>query len=438
MYTINWLKLILITVLNFVIFIQFYLREKNTNRKMMYIFITISFFIYSGVGMGYNEIDGSYIYQYSIFLFLVLSALSFTLKLINKKKHQDSSTDNNDNWMDTIFLRYRKIYLILSIFFIMTLFINLIIPTVRINQLWNPPRASLVDIFAQRQVHNANPLLNLADMLGALLMPFFFMYLYCLREKGKKIKIFIWVFFWVLLEYLKFGYLGRNEMAVYVIFIYLAFFTSSKKSGKSMRKQLIIAICGMLLAVPFFLNYEAIRLGAASSSMSFREAFIQLFQNETYYPKFYSDILYYNWTVNPMDYISWLVCLPIPSAIWASKPSIDINAIFTAVITGKSIGQAGYSVVLPSLLGEAFVIWGMKFYWIHAVITGAILGAFFKFYEKYKIFSIIYIYYIVLLLIVGRGGSQYYISSLINGTISVVAFTLLIYLTHRRRKLRRV
>ena len=434
MYMINWITFIIITFVTTIIAAIFYFREKRSNRKLLYVFTTISVYIYSGIGMSFNEIDGSYIYKYFTFLFFLLVAIACTFISANKNVRLKQRLNKRGEWVDILFWRYKNAYFYLSVIFILTIFINLLIPTLRINQFWNPPTSTLVDIFARREAHNLNVILKIADTLNLMLLPFFFIHLYGLIEKGKKLRAFMWMAIWLYLDYLRLGYWGRYEIVVYTVFVFLALFALRKEGIKIVKFQIIWLVIGVILLVPFLQGYESYRLGASSTDMSLSETFSELFQSEADYPKYYPTIEnQLVGIIRPIDLASWLIFLPVPSILWSGKPTIAINETFTYAVTGIASGASGYSVALPSLLGEAFMIWGMTFYWIHAIILGVLIACFCVLYEKSKVLSIVNLYYIVFVIVIGRSGYQSYLSTLINGSISIVIWIMLINRLNKRK-----
>ncbi|MGP4074848.1 O-antigen polymerase [Halobacillus sp. K22] len=434
MYVINWSLLFLITLITFFIFGIFYLRIKRSNRKLIFIFITISVYMYSGVGISFDQVNIKHVITYITFLFFLLFSMFWSFKLFDKKLQ--NKLLNGKNSLDYNLIRFKKLYFILSVIFIFTIFINLLLPSFRISDLWNPPLPSLVNVFEKTETRSSSFILSISELIGFVLMPFFFIHLYILIVNKRKYIAFIWVLIWLYLDYLTIGYWGRYEMVVYIVFTILLFTSIGKHGFKVTKGKLSIIGIILLFLVQFFQNYRAMRLGSNITNDKYLDSLVTLVQSETYYPIYYSLITNFTEALTPLSYLLWLIFLPIPSIIWGSKPTISINDIFSYQVLGVQRGEEGFNVILPSILGESILVWGMHFFWIHAIIIGFLVGLFCVFYEKSKVLSVINLYFIVLILVIGRGGSQSYISDLINATIPLIIWIILI--TSSKQKIQKV
>lgn len=436
MYDINWLLFVFILIITSIIFSLFYFREKKTNRKFLYIFITVSIFIYSGIGMSYNDIEDEYIYKYFIFLFCLLLTISIVFKFRDKKQNLLNKIEDFNNIVDYELSRYCGVYNLLSIGFILTYFIYLLVPVVRISLLWNPPLPSIVGILDKRDLLSQIPILSVADTINTLLLPFFLIKIYILinKNKGKKIKATILIIIWLYLDYLRLEYWGRNDMTRYSIFLLLVIFAFKKGKIIFKKRHIIFTAFCLFITIPFFVWYEFFRLGVSAYEISFSDSLLRFLRSEAYYPKYYSQIEKFSGVIKPINYILWIVFLPFPSVIWASKPSLAINTIFSELLLGISRGMRGYNVLLPSLLGESFMVWGMHFYWIHAIIIGFLIAVIIAFYENSKLLYINNLFFIIQILVIGRGGSQSYLGLLINGTIPILLWIILINMNQKYRK----
>lgn len=441
MYTINWMLFSIISIITLIIGSIFFINEKNSDRKLIYLFTIITTYIYSGIGMSFFEIGGKYILQYFIFLICILCSIALVFNTskyryitINKRKFRIHLFVDSKEELDSKFLQFESLYLFLSILFILTLLVYLFIPTIRIAQLWNPPTATLIGLVTRVQETNSNNVLQIANIFNLLLLPFFLIHLYLLKLKRKNIKLLIWILLWFYLDYLTIGYWGRNEMVRFGLIFFLIFFATKQERIKINKLQILTLVLGFVLAIPFFLNYESYRLGVYIGDLSFDNAIRELFQKETYYPIYYSLIENHNGLVNPINVLLWILFLPIPSIFWGSKPTLAINDTFTTLVTGLSRSDPGFSVALPSILGESFMIWGMHFYWLHAILLGIFIAITANFFKKSNVLSIINLYFIVQILVIGRGGIQSYLSTIINGSISIFIWYLIINQLGKRRQ----
>lgn len=431
MYNINISILFLISSYALILYLISSIVVKKINRKLLILFSIVSITIYSGVGISFEEIDNRYLIHFFIFLTVMIISMLITFKT-SISKQNIGYTSNLDLFCETNEIFFK----ILSIIFILTLIIHLFVPTIRISQLWNPPPPTLIDYFDRAKVAKTGIILKLADFLNILLNPFFFIYIYILKKKNKKIKMFLWLFSWCYLDYLKIGYMGRYEMIILFIFITFIFSSNIKTEFKIKSRYILYISLIIIFLIPFFLWYENFRIGASLSNTSLTESFKQLIFKESDYPKYYEYInRYMDGSISASKYLLWLIFLPIPSMILPFKPTLTVNTIFSEMILGISEGSRGYYILLPSLLGEAFLIYGKYLYWIHAIIIGVVIASICKYMEKHKCLTFNNIFYSIYILSIARGGSQGYLGYIINGTMPIVLSIIIINLINRKSRL---
>lgn len=111
-------------------------RREPQNCKIIYFFIIIGVFMYSGVGIAYDGVDNFYIFYYSIFLFVLLCSIKiiFHLKLgkgyrktlFYQRKIISIENEDIDVAADSIVVE------LLAILYLCTLAIYLLVPSIRI------------------------------------------------------------------------------------------------------------------------------------------------------------------------------------------------------------------------------------------------------------------------------------------------------------------
>jgi hypothetical protein len=375
--------------------------------------------VYSGIGIAFDQVNNRYFINYIIFYLIFM----ITIILIFKLNHV-SPTKKNTSILDISIDRFNWVYFFLSALFIMTFFIYLIFPEVRVSNLWNPPPPSLIGIFDKREMLYSNNILYVSNLLNLLLKPFFFLYLYKLKKYKKNFKIIIWIFLWVYLDYLSIGYIARNQMVVYFIFFFFLFTLDIDKGVQLKKKYLSMIMAVGIMSIPFLISYESVRLGKGFYDISFSESIPLLLEKESYYPIYFNFIEQITTIIKPLDYILWLICLPIPSLIMPNKFTLEINKSFTYFLNGTTTADSNFTISLPSVLGEAMLVFDSYFYWIHAIILGILIGYTCILTEKYKPLIILNLYFAVQVVTIGRGGSQGYIGEVINSSIILVFWIL--------------
>lgn len=430
MYKID--QLILFFIIFFIIFMIFSILViiKGFNRRIFLISYLLSIAMYSGVGIAFEEKNHIYLFKYVIFTFISIFSVIIIFWIKDKK-----NTKPNFNYYDEFFDKNEKIFLFLTCIFFSTLLIHLFIPVLRIGELWNPKAPSLIDIFNRNQLSENNVILKISELLNIILQPMFLIYLYILKNKKKVLRIVIYILLWVYLDYLKVNYISRNTMLIFITFFIFVIFSDIRVKFKVSKKYMIALAVMFILLIPFLLWYENFRLGGTEVKKGFIYSIETLLFKEGDYPKYYS-LINENLgrIIRIKDYFLWLIFLPIPGLIMPFKPTISINTIFSEAILGISKFSKGYYVLLPSILGEAFMIYGKYFYWVHSLIIGIVIANIFYINEKSKYLTFINLYFSIYIITIGRGGSQAYIPYLINSMISICI--LLYFIKVRRREIK--
>lgn len=426
MYDINvWTLIAIITIT--VIIIRIFTIGSEQDEHILYLCLGMGVFMYSGFGISYSAVSNSYIIPYSIFLLCLFAPIKLIMgrgyiRITFGKRSDDGYLKKLDDTLD----RYPNFYAIMASIFLLSIFVYLLTPTVRISNLWNPPISSAIGIHARRNT-GKNLIITLANTLNIASMPFFFVYLQKLIERKKIVKYFLMIAIWMYLDFLKYGYLSRYEMMVYLMFAILSIGIMRYGEIKLDRGMRILLIAVGFLVVPFLASYIYTRTGASYQSSSFVESVMDLIYGETYYPIYYDKIIQTGQgLISPIVFVLWLICLPIPSVVWPTKPTIDPSYEFTKMLIGNvSKTSATYYNSLPSVLGESFLIFGDTFYFVEALLIGIFVGIYFRFFFKSKKLSVLSLYMIIMLVTVGRGGATSYMSAMINGSIILIIWTWL-------------
>ena len=203
------------------------------------------------------------------------------------------------------------------------------------------------------------------------------------------------------------------------------------------KRMVVLMIVTAIAVVPFLVSFTFARTGQSYSGESFIDSLRALVDGETYYPIYYDRILRDGQNlVKPGEFISWLICLPIPSVLWPGKPTIDPSYEFTKMLIGYiSKTAATYYNSLPSILGEAFMIFGRSFSFIEGFLLGIFIGIYFKFFFRSKKLSALTMYMLLMLATIGRGGATSYMSVLINGSIILILWLLTISRITKARRI---
>lgn len=435
---------ILLIILCITIIISYFsVRGEPQNYKVVYFFIACGVFMYSGVGIAYESVENSYIFQYSIFLVSLLLSVRFVLHLTVKKnlriiyKVQVKSTLNE--FIDVA--GESKFVLFLAIVYLSTNAIYLFVPTFRLIDFFRPHFANIVlnNVYATNAANQSNIILKLASTINIMSLPFFCVYLQNLIDRNHKKKAVFLAVLSIYLEFFQKNYLGRYKMIISFVFIFFIIAFVTKDGFKLEMKKLTILGVLLLASVPFLYSFMSIRSGGSVLHMSLGKTFKLLLESEVYYPKYYetcSNIFVENGSLG-LKFLLYLLCLPIPSIIFPGKPTVNASFFLTFAVTGRWFGDANYASCLPSIVGEGILIWGKGGIWLHGIVLGILIGLVFKFLMRYKSLTILYVYYAVNLLALGRGGAESYMSGLINGTVCLIIWVVILkkYRNHEANKI---
>lgn len=278
--------------------------------------------------------------------------------------------------------------------------------------------------------YKSNIVISIVDTVSMFIRPFFFAYLICYKYKNPKgikhISLFVLV---TLLQFIRLHYLGRNSLVTIFVELFILMFCITGFKVELKYKHVLILVAVVLLSVPFLFTYKSLVNGFGTDFIDSNFGVMAglLIDQEFFYPTYYDQILS-NFTVsqNPLDFILYVIFLPIPSILFPWKPTLHVADSFTYAITGLTRGDVGFSILLPSILGESFQFFGREFCWVFALISGYVVCVVTKYLCKHKTFCFYVWFMIIQAFTYGRGGTSALLPVLVNGTIGVFIFDFLI------------
>lgn len=416
--------LIIILMCNVLMFFLCISQIPKGMRRVYFVFSTVPIFFYSGLGIAFDTIENDYLGKYILFSSVFMITLSFVLKkritLMNEKKISENlelvTLHESSLSIHEYEIKNKWIFNIGTFIFFMTLFIFLIIPEIRVHQLWSPPTSLVKDIVGRREAIKSNTILNIALMLNTVFLPFFMVKLWDLKQNKRRLSMLALVGLWVYLEFLQEAYLGRYEMILYSMFVFLILTLNTKERFDISKKQISLILTAIVISVPYLLTYQYSRIGMSMTNFSFADAIVELMTIEVLFPKYYPETSYLSSAISPISYLLWILILPIPSFIFPDKSQLGvlINQQFSTFILGVDYGSDDYYGLLPSILGEGILIYGDYFYWIHAVFLATFIGFLCKVMERKPELIILSLFFAIKTITIARGGTQGYIGLVVN------------------------
>jgi len=382
--------------------------------------------MYSGIGISFQDVDNKYVSFYTIFI------LSFSLPFL---VFGNTSTQRQKSELDFCLLKRYKVLHIIAFLYLIFLFIPLVYPEFK---LFNP--ITIRDEYWESiDEYRSNPLISITDTFAMLIKPFFFAYLsiYLLRHpKGKK-HLFLFGIV-ILFTFIRLHYLGRNQMSTFAVEFLLIAFCIKGLDIRIKKRYIIAVVLIALYFVPYLYAQTFYRHGESFDKgiLSFMDIANMLFDSEFFYPIYYDEILknpYFD-TQTALAYFLYVICLPIPSFIWASKPSLAIADSFTYAILGVERGDVGFHIILPSVMGESLLFFGDRYFWVFAIFSGFVVAMITRYLCRHKTMTLYLFYLIIQAFTYGRGGTAALLPTLINGVLGIIIFDLFIYINKTGKK----
>src|SRR5690625_613968 len=403
---INYYLFALIFLMSLLIIIFFLNIYRDTLYKITVLGIGLSVLTYSGLGISFEDINNNYLFSYFIYLICILFSFTF---FYQKNENKDKITISfwwNEKKVNNIIINFS------TILYFISRILYLIIPSNRLINLIIPPTINVYGVRFLSRTFSANNMLNIASLVSTLAFPFFLFFLYKLVKNKKRMTAFLFVGFWIYLDYAIYEYIGRYELIIGLLFLYLVL---NYKEDKLIIKKKSIAIISsiLVLSIPLLVAYEGYRLSGNIEINNLFYSIELLLQSEISYPKYYDIINSSTSTYGINNYLLWIFTLPIPKMIFPIE-IMPFNTYFTDLINP----YLDYTV-LPSILGEGFMIFGDGLYWLHAIILGSIIGISYRVLSKYDFTTLVIAYISVLTFTIGRGGSMEIISFIINNLFVV-------------------
>lgn len=386
------------------IFISF---KKDTTYRLIIIGIGTSIYIYSGIGISHVGISFSYYFAYQLYLVSIMLGFYIVADTVKSKGIK--------NKVNIIFKNKRinhQILVIATVIYFLTKISYLIFPEFRLQNILIPPTLNVYGVRYLSEQFESSSILNITSLLGVLTIPFFFILLCNLIKSGKKNTVIFLIIFWGYLDYAIYEYLARSDMLTIVVFAYLVV-QSRIKNFKINLKHIALATIGIVIALPILYLFEDYRLTGTVEITNIFSPYVSMFMAETSYPKYY-DVLFNSEEIYGIgNYLLWIITLPVPKFIIPIEIT-TFNTYFTNLVDV----HLDY-IVLPSILGESFMIFGKYLFWMHGILLGLIIGITYRILSKYNFTMVIIIYIAVLSFSIGRGGSMQMISFCINSLFTL-------------------
>lgn len=419
--------------------------DKTWTSRIFLLCMWTAVFLYDGLAVGmYPELH-AYVWEYLVFLIVLL--LSFELAnylavFFRLRSAMRSTADSVSYSFQDFLVENRRLMKYGAYFYIGMKLVLLLYPTFRLDLLLHPPNLTLVGHLDDLAESRTDSLYRLVTMLQMFFLPFLYIHCMHLLGEGKKIKSIILMILPVYISFVDASYISRNELITLGLTL-LAMLTAYEKESQSFKISLrFVLTVGVLLlfCIPLLSAFETYRLNGELSIASLSDSVDHILTSETGIARYipFADAYGRSDVVSGIDYILWLIFLPVPSALWPGKPTLGINTIFSSLILGVGPGQPGYYVLLPTVLGDSLLVWGPVFYWMTALLVGSIAGIVIGRIKTIPSLRLYALYYSGAALVFARGGSQSILGTMVNGSISLILLFVVFQMVRKVRSASRI
>lgn len=380
---IDYYRVALLTIPTLIIIVFCYKRLTSLMQRTFLLTGTLGLYIYAGFGAAYSFVPMQYIICYLLFAVFMAIAFLLTIKITGGlfKGNYGSATSN------IAYLQRNPLF----IFFIIAAYIfcgvfPLIYPTFRLNLLWNPPAPDLNTIF------NAGLPIEVGILATYVSYLYFFLYPFYLIIISRFLPKYMLVLFFlslpVYLEYCANAYVGRSAMGIVIaMFVLTLIFAYPHR----IRRILISAFLALPILLIFFSAYAFIREdNDIYQYISVTDLIMKIIFDETRFPIFAEEIMQYAATVDLLQYARYIFFYPIPGE------KLNIGFDIAELIMNLQQGQEGFSVTLTGAVTESIYIFGQTFFWLQALLMGAVFGLLCRFSESMPRYPIIGAFFITL------------------------------------------
>ena len=420
---------ILLVLIAITLVVYFFIKRFLNDARPKFFLATLLFgiFFYSGFGIAYEDIEDRFVFHYAIFI------ISFSIPFILCRNVKPSP---NITPFDRGLFRNIKTIRFLAYLYLILELVPLIFPEFRLFDIISFKTESIHEL---RAISKGNVIVSIADTLAVLIAPFFYASFTVEQELNPKTKKpLIFFILLIILQYGRYNYIGRYMMMTDIANILLILYCVKGFRYNIKLKHLLIGAAVVLMMSPILFLYTYFRAGQTYiGNYAFSSMLEMLMRSEFYFPAFYSDTLKH---LDFMDesiekFIKYIVCIPIPSALWPDKPTYNAIMSFTYMFTGYSRGESGFYILLPSIMGESFISGGEKWFWVFALCSGTVISLVFRYLCSNKTLTFYTFFIIVYGFTYARGGSTGLLPLLINGSLAIFLYDFFAKkLTKRKNK----
>lgn len=367
-----------------------WISNRDAITKLYFVPFFVFFFIYSGVGYGWDDTKPIYIIYYAIYI----ATFSYTCCRLSIKRKECSQT--KDNTISTLIQRHGR-NIILSYLFVCILELGL---AGKISNLWSPP--SMTEDFSSFDWDGGHGGAFSAILYYVKEVLFIFYVLSLNKYKNNQKLLLFNILFPFYITYVTNAYLARGAVMAFLLIVavnYLIYHPQNRK------RLLIIGSFALPLILYLLAVYTYVRQGVEFDE-SFGFALKLLLFQETNYPLHLNQVLKNGFDQNLFEtYLEWIVTLPLPGFLSPFNSDYAFTARFSEMISGISRTTSGFNIFLPGIVGEGVYILGPFLYPLHALLLAFLVSTVFRVLNNRNERFLLMYYGIYAAFVIGRGGT---------------------------------
>ncbi len=428
-----WFLSILLLTGGIFFFFLYYLRHFDA--RVFLAAFTFFYYFYNGVGLAYEEISIQLRIYYV--LFYIVFCASFTLVFRVRSTMLTKAGDKVRN------LRVKSFGLakVLALVYVATVLLPLVYPSNVISRLIHPPVPDLLGNLNDFQPakDSSQMLMKIIFYAQTLCFPFFIFHFDLIKRKRK---ILFFLLIGNLLNYVGYvqtAYISRSDILSYIQIALLVFFLVRQR----IRFKHVAAISvPIIMVILIFSAYQDIRLGNdAGDSGGVTKVLTKAFETEIGFPKdVMQKIIDKKMTTDLPNYFLWLATLPIPKILMPNLIHFELNKDISQVLLGIPPDDQYFFILLPGVLGEGIYIYGIYFFFLHALFCGILFGCLMRVFKYIKQYPFLLAYLMVLMsYYTCRGGIVSSLPVMVNGNLLFILYVLFLQrVTFKKEQVREI
>lgn len=392
-----------------------YVIGKNFETKLVSIIALICFNISSCIGIILNEENNSYVLSAMVFIVAMVVFVCVIMEgnfVITVSRYRHGILGLSQYEKST------KSISILGILCLVIVVISTFYPNNYLTQLTQASFSVTGQRFALR-IARSSGLAWVIDRIKLVLLPFFFIWLFTLRDNWKA---FIGAFMvYSICDMLQNALLTSRSHYLQIIVFILIYLTLEKKITK--KQLLVISILLGTVGIILMVWFKDLIMGKNYTYTGFGDYFQAFLTSE--YSGGQARLEYCNSVNNELSFFHYLYhCFTAPLFFLPDDGFPTLSYYFTTGVLGLNYGQVGYYVILPGAFGEGVMVLGKHLAWIYGMFIGLYAGFFFKFLRKYDYLRYVYVYFIIQFGLAFRGGIQAFVMRSLN---CIVYFLIIMF-----------